>query len=294
MDSGTAMDARQAARQPVDKARRDARAGHGWYAVAARAGLVAKAASYGLVAVLALGLALGSGGKATSRGGALQTLADESYGKVLIIALAIGFALYALWRFVQAFAEPEDSTEGEAKAEAKQWGKRAGYIGRGLVYAGLTFSAVKILMGAGEQSQNQTAKHSTSVILDWPAGRWLVGAAALAIIGAGVWNVYRGLSRKFEDKWRGAMSRAERRWGGRAGVVGHLARGVVFTLIGIFIGKAALEYDAKEAIGLDGALQKLAGTSHGAWLLGLTALGLFCYAVFCLVDARYRDVSAGS
>jgi hypothetical protein len=29
-------------------------------------------------------------------------------------------------------------------------------------------------------------------------------------------------------------------------------------------------------------------------LLGVTAAGLLAYGVFCLVDARYRDVSTGS
>ena len=69
---------------------------------------------------------------------------------------------------------------------------------------------------------------------------------------------------------------------------------LVFSLIGIFLCKAALEYDAQEAIGVDGALQKLAGQAYGPWLLGLTAAGLLAYALFCLVDARYRDVSANS
>lgn len=87
------------------------------------------------------------------------------------------------------------------------------------------------------------------------------------------------------------MSETERTWGGRAGVAGHLARAVVFGLIGIFVTKAAVDYNPKDAIGLDGALQKLAGTVYGPYLLGLTAAGLLCYAVYCLVDARYRDVS---
>lgn len=41
-----------------------------------------------------------------------------------------------------------------------------------------------------------------------------------------------------------------------------------FTLVGIFITKAAVDYNLKEAIGLDGALQKLANQSYGPWLLG--------------------------
>jgi hypothetical protein len=87
------------------------------------------------------------------------------------------------------------------------------------------------------------------------------------------------------------MSETERKWGGLAGVAGHLARAVVFGLIGVFVIKAAVDYEPKNAIGLDGALQKLAHASYGPWLLGLTAAGLLCYGLFCLVDARYRDVS---
>ena len=113
-------------------------------------------------------------------------------------------------------------------------------------------------------------------------------------MGAGLWNLYRGLSRKFEDKWRtGEMSSIARRWGGRAGAAGHVARAVVFGLIGVFVIRAALEYDPKKAIGLDGALQKLAAAAYGPYLLGVTAAGLLAYGLYCFVDARYRDVSAG-
>ena len=73
------------------------------------------------------------------------------------------------------------------------------------------------------------------------------------MIGVGLWNLYRGLSGKFEDRWRtGEMGPTARRWGRRAGTVGHVARAVVFGLIGIFVIKAPLEYDPREAIGLDG------------------------------------------
>ena len=273
------------------RARQDAERGAGWYAVIARVGLVAKGLSFGIVGFLALKLALGDGGKTTSRQGALQSLAHHSYGKILLILLACGFAAYALWRFVQAFAE-----RGDSDSAAKTWGKRAGYIGRGLVYAGLTFSAAKIVAGSGGgQSQNQKAHKTAALVLSWPGGKWLVGAAGLAIIAAGLWNLYRGITRNFEKKWRtGQMGATARRWGGRAGVAGHLARAVVFLLIGIFVIKAAVDYNPRDAIGLDGALQKLAHASYGPYLLGLTAAGLICYALYCFVDSRYRDVSTSA
>lgn len=282
--------ARARASQRGQEVEQKAKSGSGWYAWLARGGLVAKGISFAIVGALSIKLAFGDGGKATSRQGALQSLSQHTFGKVLLILLAFGFAAYAIWRGVQAFAEKEERSE---KGEAKKWGKRAGYIGRGAIYAGLTFTTVKLLAGSGQQqSQNEKAHHSTGMVLSWPGGRWIVGIAGLAIIGAGLWNLYRGLTRKFEDKWRtGAMSKTARTWGSHAGLAGHVARFVVFGLIGVFVTKAAIDYNPNEAIGLDGALQKLAHASYGPYLLGLTAFGLICYGVYCLIDARFRDVS---
>ena len=184
-----------AGEHPAREARAKAKSGSGWYAWLARGGLVAKGVSFGLVAVLAAAVAARGGGKTTSREGALQTLAQHSWGKVLLVLLALGFAGYAIWRFVQAFAEREQE-------DAKKWGKRGGYVGRGAIYAGLTFSTVKLLVGSGgQQSQNQKAQKTTAAVLDWPAGRWIVGIAGVCVVGAGLWNLYRGVTKKFEEKW---------------------------------------------------------------------------------------------
>jgi hypothetical protein len=278
-------------RRPAGQARAKAERGRGWYAVLARSGLVAKGLSYGLVGALAVKLALGDGGKATSRQGALQQLAQHPFGKIVLILLAAGFAAYALWRFVQAYAERPGREDGPAQV----WVKRAAYAGRGLVYVALTYSTIRILTGSGgQQSQSAKAHHSAAMVLSWPGGRWLVGGAGLGLVAVALWNLYRGLARKFEDKWRGGLTPGMQRWGAGAGVVGHVARFVVFALIGVFAIKAAADYKPKDAIGLDGALQKLAHASYGPWLLGLTAAGLFAYGVYCLVDARLRDVSANA
>lgn len=261
---------------PAAEIERGARQERGWYSALARVGLVAKGLSFALVGALALKLALGDGGKATSREGALQQIAGTGWGRLAILGLAIGFAAYALWRLVQAFVTGE-------------WLERAGYVGRAAIYSALTYSALKLVFGEGGNgsSQNEKAKQTTSMVLDWPAGKWLVVLAGIVIVGVGVWNLYRGLTRKFEEKWRHGYST----WGSRAGLAGHVARFVVFGLIGVFGIKAALEYEPQKAVGLDGALQKLAKASYGPALLGLTAAGLVAYGVYCLVDARYRDVT---
>jgi hypothetical protein len=258
-----------------------------WVEGLARYGLVAKGVSYGLVGVLAAALAVGSGGKATSREGALETLADESYGKVILVAMALGFAAYGLWRLAQALFDREDEGSG-----AKGLAKRAGYLGRAAIYAGLTFVTIELLAGSGGGgSQTSDARKATAQVLDWPAGRWIVGLAGLCLVGYGLYNGFRAFTQNFEEKWKTReMSRGERTWGGRIGSAGLLARLVVFGLIGAFLVKAALEYDAQEAIGLDGALRKVVQASYGPWLLGLVSAGLICYAVFCFVEARYRRV----
>jgi Domain of Unknown Function (DUF1206) len=258
-----------------------------WVDHLARYGLLAKGASYAIVGALAAVLAAGAGGKATSRSGALATLSDETGGAVLLGAMAAGFAAYGLWRLVQGLFDRED--EG---SDLTGLAKRVGYLGRAAIYALLTYTTLRILLGGGSTgSETQEARKTTAQAFDLPAGRWLVGAAGACFIGAGLFNGYRAFTQKFEEKWRTEeMSDAEQRWGARIGSAGLLARLVVFSLIGAFLLKAALEYDSQEAVGLDGALQRVAAASYGPWLLGLVAAGLVCYGIFCFFEARFRRV----
>ena len=57
-----------------------------------------------------------------------------------------------------------------------------------------------------------------------------------------------------------------------------------------FFFKAAADYNASQATGLDGALQKLAHAPYGTVILGIVAVGLFAFGLFCLIQARYREV----
>ena len=258
----------------------------GWITVLGRAGLVAKGVSYALVGYLALRLALGAGGQATSRQGALATVASHQWGELLLVVLALGFAAYALWRLAETIWPDGDDDF------VKRTGKRIGTLGRAAIYAGFADVALKIAFGSGGgQSQSGQARHATAHVLSWSYGTWIVGIAGACIVAAGIYNAYRAVSKTFTKRWdTGSMSAPARRWGERTGVAGLLARAVVFGLIGAFIIKAAADYNPRDAIGIDGALQKLAHQTYGEWLLGLTAAGLLAYAIFCLVEARYRRV----
>lgn len=251
----------------------------GWLA---RAGLVARGVVYGIIGILALKLALGDGGKATNQQGALKTIAGQSFGELLLILTAVGLAGYSLWRLTRAAvghgAEQRDSASDRVAALAS-----------GIAYGILCITAIEILLGAGTGSG--TPKQPAGGVLDWPAGPALVGIAGAILIGVALYQAYKGLARKFvEDARTGEMSEAVEKAYTALGVFGHVARAVIFALIGYGLIKAAVDYNPKEAIGLDGALRELADASYGPALLGAVAVGLAGFALYSIVDARYRKV----
>ena len=248
----------------------------------ARAGFVARGVIYGLIGILAVKVAIGAGGKTTNQSGALKTIAEQPFGKVLLILMAIGLAGYALWRIVRALLGhgPEDTDSGFERIAA---------FASGVVYALICAIAVEILLGSG--SSSGSPKHPTAGVLGWPAGTWIVGIAGAVLCGVAAYQGYRGISRDFlNDSKTEKMSPAVRKWITWIGTFGHLARMVVFALVGVFVIKAAVDYNPNKAVGLDGALAKLANHSYGSYLLGIVAAGLVAFAAYSLSDARYRRI----
>jgi hypothetical protein len=247
----------------------------------ARAGFAARGVIYGLIGILALELAFGHGGKQASQQGALQTIAGQPFGKVLLVLVAIGLGGYSLWRLVHALLghgpERSDST----------FDRIAAFVS-GLIYAGLCALAVEILLGSGGGNSHNAPKE-TAGALGWPGGPWIVGAVGVALIGVGLYQGYRGVTKDFlSDSKTGEMSPRVRQWIEWIGTFGHLARMVVSCLVGVFVIKAAVEYDPSKAVGLDGALAKLEHASYGPFLLTVVAAGLIAFGVYSLSDARYR------
>lgn len=254
------------------------------FAWLARAGFVSRGLVYLVIGVLAAKLALGvGGGRATDQEGALEIVARQPFGKTLLIILAAGLAGYALWRFVRAAL-------GHGPEGADSSLDRVMALFSGLVYTGLVIVAVRILLDAGTGTTADAGK-TTAGVLGWPAGTWLVGIAGLTFLGMGLYQGYRAVSRDFlEDSKTGDMSADARRWFGRLGTLGYGSRMVVSCLVGVFLIKAAIDFDPKAAVGIDGALAKLSDQSYGPYLLGIVAAGLIAFGLYSITDARYRKL----
>ena len=250
----------------------------------ARVGLVARGVVYGIIGILALKLAVGSGGKATTQRGALQTIAREPFGKALLIAMAVGLAGYAIWRLVRAGI-------GRGTEQKDSRLQRVAGLVSGVAYGTLCVTAVKILAGASSSGGSNSPKQTTAGVLDWTGGTLIVGVVGAILIGVALGQGYKGVSKKFLDTSKTAeMSREVKRAFTAIGVFGHLARMVVFGLVGYGLISAAIDYNPRRAIGLDGALNKLSHNSYGPFLLGVVATGLIGFAVYSIADARYAKI----
>ncbi len=275
----------------IDKSsiKRQAKAGgqraQPWLERLARLGFLAKGLVYATVGALALQAAFGVGGRTTDTQGAVAVLARAPFGRVLLALLSVGLVAYGLWRFVQAGTNPGGGSGGDGA------GARAVWVARGAIHLARAATAVGLLIGSG--GGGNTEQSLTAQLLAATFGRVLVGLVWLAVVGAGVFQLVKAYRADFRRALRTAeMSAAEESWAVRAGRTGYAARGIVFALVGVFFGQAALQADASEARGLDGALSTLQSQPYGPYLLGGVALGFVLYGVYMVVEARYRDVYA--
>ncbi|QKW52161.1 DUF1206 domain-containing protein [Streptomyces buecherae] len=251
---------------------------------AARWGLAARGVLYVLVGLLALRLAFG-GGEQADNGGALRELGRQPFGAFLIWAVGIGIAGLALWRLSEALF-------GAAGPDGRKARKRAMSAGRAVFYGFMAYSMISFaIKDQGSGSSDKKSRDVTADALGWPAGQWLVGIAGLVIAGAGVWIVVQAARRSFHKHLKHAqMSRRTRKVIDVLGVVGGVARGALFAVAGVFAVRAALDYDAGQAKGMDDTLRSFADTPAGPWLLAAIAVGLVLFGVFSLALARWRRV----
>jgi len=258
-----------------------------WVDPMARLGYITIGVVYALIGVLAVMTAVGAGGSVESSQGAIQTIAAQPFGRILVGLTALGLIGYVIWRFVEAIVDPQGKG-----TDTKGVIARLGYAVSGLIYAAWAFFAGRLALSTGGGGGEGSKQAWTATLLAQPFGPWLVGGIGVMVIGVGLYHFYMAYKAKFMQEYdTRMMSATEQRWARRIGRFGLAARGVTFSIIGGFLVSAAVQTDPNQAKGLDGALLTLAQQPYGPWLLGIVALGLVAYGVFCFSRARYCHFS---
>lgn len=259
-----------------------------WIVRLARVGYAAKAVVYFTVGALAAQAAFGAGGATTDQRGALRTLLDQPMGRALLWVIALGLFGYAVWGVIAAMSDAE-----RRGSDGKGLALRIGMVVRALAYGALGVTAVRVATGSGGGgSSGQRTQDWTARLMAMPMGRTLVLAAGAGVIGYGLYQLYRSYKAKLSKELDlSRLTPDAATWVVRLARFGMAARGVVFTIVGWFLLRAGMERDASEAGGLGDALATLERQAYGPWLLGAVALGLIAYAVYELVNARYRRIS---
>jgi hypothetical protein len=245
--------------------------------------LVARAGFYLLLTGLVLNIAASGGtdSRQADAHGALATVAANPVGKAAVVAVAAGFLGFGLARMWGAWQD--DRTPA--------W-RRVMTACQGTFYLALTWIPMSYVLGKQSTGSNRSEHRTAGDLLGLPAGREIVAALGVVVVGVCVNQVRTALTDEYADgmQLRGAAHWVQ--WLVRgAARVGIPARALVFVPVGGFLVVAAVQSDPRHAEGLDEVLGKLAGRWWGVLMLAVIAAGLLVFALYSLLEAKYRRVT---
>lgn len=252
----------------------------------ARLGFAARGLVYLLVGWFAVDAAF-RGGETADNHGAIASLADKSFGPLLLALIAAGLAGYALWRLAEAAANP-----GRRKPDAKNLLERGGLALSGVAHIVLAWVAAGFALhprsGSDASPNDERARDWTAWLLDQPFGPALVGAVALGFFCGAVLQLRKAWKGDFVAELGSDTPTPD--YVCTAGRIGYGARALVFAITGLFFAAAAWRSRASEAGGMADALGALQDQPGGTWLLAATGIGLGLFGIFSLIEARYRRI----
>ena len=251
----------------------------------ARLGYSSKALIYAIVGGLAVAAATNQGGRVTDTSGALRVILTQPFGTLILVVLGVGLCGYACWRVLDAISDPD--RHGTAFSGLVT---RIGNVIRGGIYGALGIEAFKLVRGL-RGSSGREAELWTARIMDLPLGVWLVAIAGAIVVIYGVSEVVGAVKSHLDrsldlsvlpPRLRPLVTKISR--------FGVGARGVIISVLGVFLVRAAIQHDPSEAHGTRESVIEIANAVQGRWLLAAIGAGLIAYAIDQAVHARCRRI----
>lgn len=239
-----------------------------------RVGYGAKGTLYAILGILAVASAVGAGSESLGFKDAINWVASQSYGTILLVVLIGGIAAYSLYRLVCAFFDAEG-----VGSDKKGIAKRIGYLGSSLAYASLAFYAGSLI--AGSSSGGDSKQDMVATMLQSDAGTFFLGLVAVGLFAAAFAQLYKAWTGKYKQMFdMSELPRKTTRFVNFSAKFGLTARAVIFGLIGYSLFRAVSTSDASEAGGMEKAFSWLGSGAASSWMFGLVALGLVGYALY--------------
>jgi hypothetical protein len=250
----------------------------------ARLGYASKAVVYAIVGMLAV-LTILNRGRITDEGGSLRVVLTQPFGRILLVTLAVGLCGYAVWRLVDAIADPDHDG-----LTASGLVTRIGNAVRGSIYGALGIDAIRLLRGLGGSNRDE-AEMWAARLLELPFGAVAVGIGGIAVTMYGASEFLRSIRGRHDVKvdWS-AISPEVRPALLRISRFGVAVRGGLLATLGVFLLRAALSHDPNDAAGSRESMVRLGGLIEGRWFLAFIAAGVLAYAVDQAVHAFYRRI----
>jgi hypothetical protein len=255
--------------------------GHPILQAGARVGYAVSGVLHLLIAWIALQIAWFASGRSADQSGALQTLAGNSLGRLLLWVAVVGFVALTLWQLASAVSV----RTGVGSSQSSQWADKAKGLAKAVVYGVLAWTTFSFARGKPRSSTSQSADF-TATILQQTGGRALVAAIGVAVVAVGGYHVMKGWTKRFLQDLRDRPGTLAI----RAGMVGYIAKGIALGVVGFLFVVAAVEKSATKATGLDGALRSLRQQTFGPGVLSVVGLGIAAYGVYSLARARHARV----
>ena len=265
-----------------------------WIQRLTRVGWLSKGFVFVMIGIIAIRIASRDWhvDEAANQVGALRALAGRPFSALLIVAVSVGLVVFMLWNLAQALLP--------VSTDLDLWGviRRIGWGGLGLFYGSVALAGLRLVAsgGADESSGGSGGSGASGGSDPTELTARLLGATggrAVALVIAGVvvvvagFHAHKGVTYDFlDDIDTDDLAPTERRWLGRFGVGGFVARAFALLAVAFFLAKAAIEFDPDEAVGLDGALRELMMVSSGRWLAVVMGLGLVVAGLYDMVTFR--------
>ncbi|MAM30650.1 MAG: hypothetical protein CMC13_16680 [Flavobacteriaceae bacterium] len=248
----------------------------------ARFGFATKGVVHLLIGIAAAMTAVGFRNDKLDMQGVIQFLADQIFGKLLLLTLVVGLCCYTFWLWYKtAYANFKSDNKFEILVT------RISLFFGGIFYLIIAFSAALVLIDASRAGQGNSklinsilgSKHAQMIAI-------IIGVGLLVKAGYQLYFAYQQIFKgDIESKDQHGNKRYWLHFSGR---VGYTARGIVIGVMAYLFLRSGLTNDVFNVEESD-AFTWLRDV-FGAVPMGIIALGFAVYGFFFLSKSMYSDL----